>query len=67
MHDTPLLARAGALIAIGAGVFLGFAGGLHLMNFRADWALVLGAGLVFATPVIGAYAVWRLIKEDERR
>jgi hypothetical protein len=65
MRRTNLLARAGALIAIGAGVFLAFAAGLHLMNLRADWALALGALLVIAAPILGASAVWRLIKEDE--
>lgn len=55
------------LIAAAAVAALAFAGGLTLMNVRADWALVLGGLLCVAALVLGAVFVTRILTEGKKR
>lgn len=62
-----VLKRIAALIAIIAAASLAFAGGLTLMNVRADWALALGALICTAAPVLAGVQLWAMLKEDHYR
>ena len=55
------------LIAVAAGAVLAFAGGLTLMNVRADWAVVLGGLISVAALVLGAAFVTRILTEGQKR
>ncbi|MEJ0059053.1 MAG: hypothetical protein WDM79_05515 [Terricaulis sp.] len=65
MNETGITKRLGALIAIIAATIIVFAGGLALMNVRADWALALGAALAVAGPVLGIARLWAMLREDQ--
>lgn len=62
-----LLTRTALLIAVVVGAALVFAGGLTVMNIRADWALVLGGLLCLAAPVLGVAFGARLLMEGRSR
>ncbi len=62
-----LLTRTAMLIAVVVGAALVFAGGLTIMNIRADWALVLGGLLCLAAPVLGVAFGARLLMEGRSR
>jgi hypothetical protein len=67
MRQTTLLTRIALVIAIIAGAILAFAGGLMLMNVRADWALVAGALTCVAAPVLALVQLWRMASEGKFR
>jgi len=67
MKQITLLRRIALLIAIPAAAILAFAGGLALMNVRADWALVLGGLICVATPVLAGVQLWRMHTEGHLR
>ncbi|MGH6951970.1 MAG: hypothetical protein ACREH4_13980 [Vitreimonas sp.] len=62
-----LLTTVTLLIAIVVGAALAFAGGLVLMNVRADWALALGALICVAAPVLALVQLWRMAMEGRFR
>lgn len=62
-----LLTRTALLIAVVVGAALVFAGGLTVMNIRADWALALGGLLCLAAPVLGVAFAARLLMEGPAR
>ena len=57
MHRSRYFRRVAALTAIAAVALLAFAGGLMLMNIRADWTLALGALIGIAAPLAGWAAI----------
>jgi hypothetical protein len=67
MNQINLTKRLAALIATIAAAFLVFAGGLALMNVRAEWALPLGALFAIAGPTFGAVRLWAMLQEDKPR
>ena len=67
MKPDPLLTRIALVIAITAGAILAFAGGLVLMNVRADWAVVLGALICVAAPVLALVHLWRMAAQGKFR
>ena len=62
-----LLARIALLIGVVIGAALAFAGGLVLMNVRADWALVLGGLVCVAAPILGVVVLTRMLSEGKYR
>lgn len=62
-----LLTRTALLIAVVVGAALVFAGGLTVMNIRADWALALGGLLCLAAPVLCVAFGARLLMEGRSR
>jgi hypothetical protein len=67
MKQVTLIKRIALIVATLVGAAAVFAGGLTLMNMRADWALVLGALLCVAAPILLGVRVWAMIKEDHTR
>jgi hypothetical protein len=61
------LTRLALLIAAALAAVLAFAGGLTLMNVRADWALVVGGLVCVAAPVLGVVFVTRILTEGRNR
>ena len=62
-----LLARIALLVGIVIAAALAFAGGLILMNVRADWALVLGGLVCVAAPILGVVVLTRMLSEGKVR
>jgi hypothetical protein len=62
-----LLARIALLVGVVIAATLAFAGGLTLMNVRADWALVLGGLICVAAPILGVVVLTRLLTEGRYR
>ena len=60
-----LLARIGLLVGAAIAAALAFAGGLILMNVRADWALVLGGLICVAAPIVGVVVLTRMLSEGK--
>lgn len=67
MNEITVIKRIAVLAAIIAGGVFVFAGGLMLMNVRADWALVAGGLVCFAAPVVGAVLIAKFLREDGAR
>jgi predicted cobalt transporter CbtA len=67
MTEAALLRRIAILVAIIGGALLAIAGGLTLMNVRADWALALGALICIAAPTLAGVRLWAMFKEDKSR
>lgn len=66
MRQITLLIRIATPLAIIAGAIVAFAGGLALMNTRADWALALGAVICIAAPVIAGVQLWTMMEDKFR-
>jgi len=64
MSEITLIKRIALMVAIIVGAILAFAGGLVLMNIRADWALALGALVCLAAPILAGVKLWSMMKED---
>ena len=62
-----LLARIALLIGVVIAATLAFAGGLILMNVRADWALALGGLVCVAAPILGVVVLTRMLSEGKYR
>jgi hypothetical protein len=62
-----LLARIALFVGVAVGATLAFAGGLILMNVRADWALVLGGLVCVAAPILGVVVLTRMLSEGKVR
>ena len=67
MTEAALLRRIAIVIAIIGAALLALAGGLTLMNVRADWALALGALICIAAPTLAGVRLWSMFKEDKTR
>jgi hypothetical protein len=64
MNEITLIRRIAEPLAIAAAALVALAGGLTLMNVRADWALTFGALICLATPVLAGVRLWTLLRED---
>jgi FtsH-binding integral membrane protein len=62
-----LLARIALFAGVAIVATLVFAGGLILMNVRADWALVLGGLVCVAAPILGVVVLTRMLSEGKVR
>ena len=62
-----LLARIALFAGVAIAATLVFAGGLILMNVRADWALVLGGLVCVAAPILGVVVLTRMLSEGKYR
>ena len=62
-----LLARIALLLGVVIAAALAFAGGLILMNVRADWALALGGLVCVAAPILGVVVLTRMLSEGKYR
>lgn len=67
MNEITVIKRIAVLAAIIAGGIFMFAGGLMLLNVRADWALVAGGLVCFAAPTLGGVLIAKFLKEDGAR
>ncbi len=66
MRELTLVKRIAVLIAIPAAAIFAVAAGLMLMNLRADWALVLGALICVAAPILAGVRLYSMLKEDRK-
>ena len=57
--------RVAIPVAIIVAAVLAFAGGLTLMNVRADWAVALGGLLCIAAPIVAGVRLWTMLKEKD--
>jgi len=67
MNEIRLIRRIAEPVAIAVAAFVAFAGGLTLMNVRADWALVLGALICIAVPILAGVRLWTLAREGREQ
>jgi hypothetical protein len=65
MSELTLIRRVVAMVAIIVGAILAFAAGLAVMNIRADWAVVLGALVCLAAPLLAGARLWSMMKEHD--
>lgn len=63
--EADLIKRTTAIVAIIVGAILAFAGGLVVMNVRADWAVALGALICLGAPIIAGVSLWTMLKEED--
>lgn len=63
MNEITLIRRIAEPAAIVVGALVALAGGLTLMNVRADWALAFGALICLSAPTLAGVRIYTMVRE----